>query len=273
MGTRILLVGGDGMLGSALHFVLNQELAGATLTVLVRKDLDIERGGWRDLPVAGQDWVLNAAGAINRRETSAHALWTVNAVFPHALAALCAEWGARLVHFSTDCVFDGSAGPNDESHHTTAHDAYGTSKIYGEPPMAMTLRTSIVGPERRRFYNLLCWALHQDRIDGFRNHRWNGISTVALARAVAKMIQGGVHVPGVRHVFAEDTTKYDLLRLICRCFAHGAELRGVDAPEARDMRLSTRHPEFLAALGLPPREQQILELPALATRDGAWQIA
>jgi dTDP-4-dehydrorhamnose reductase len=269
--TRILLIGGDGMLGSALNHVIERELLQAKLTVLRRRDFDIERGHWRDLPIARIDWVLNAAGIINRRDATAHALWTVNAVFPRALAVLCAEWGTRLVHFSTDCVFDGSFGPYDESHPGTAADPYGLSKIYGEPPSAMTLRTSIVGPERSRFYNLLCWALRQHRINGFRNRLWNGVTTVALARGVVRLIQAGLYVQGVRHVYAEDTTKHELLRLICRCFAHGAELHPADAPVPRDTRLATNHPDFLAVLGLPPRERQLAELPSLATREGAWQ--
>lgn len=270
---RVLLIGGEGMLGSALCHVLAHEMARpAELTVLTRAAFDILESPWDSLPVTGHDWVLNAAGAIHRRAAPAWEQWRVNAEFPHALADLCERASARLIHFSTDCVFDGR-GPADEATIPNANDAYGRSKACGEPPSAMTLRTSIIGPERRRFYNLMCWALRQPRIDGYRNHLWNGITTIALARAVALLIREGVHEPGIRHVYADDVTKHELLALICRCFGHVAELRAVDAECARDTRLRTRYPAFLAALDLPPLVGQVAELPCLCTPEGAWRPA
>ncbi len=269
---RVLLIGGDGMLGSALRHVLAHEMAASVaLTVPSRADFDILSARWDHLPVAGHDWVLNAAGVINRRTSAAQERWIVNTAFPHALATLCQIAGSRLVHFSTDCVFDGRQGPFDESAAPGAIDPYGRSKALGEPPTAMTLRTSIIGPERRRFYNLLCWALRQRHIDGYRNHRWNGVTTLALARAVAGLIRTGAHEPGIRHVHAEDVTKHELLAVICRCFSHAAELRAVNAADARDTRLRTRHPGFLAALDLPPLVEQVAELVTLCTPDGAWR--
>ena len=258
-------------MGTALRHVVQRELPGATVTVTTRAEFDIQYGDWRALPVAGHDWVLNAAGLINRRDADLQALWTVNAAFPHALAALCRECGARMVHFSTDCVFDGRPGPRDERSPADAGDPYGRSKAAGEPDSALVMRTSIIGPEQRRFYNLLCWALRQDSIDGFTNHLWNGVTTVALARAIVRLIRDGDFLPGLRHVHAEDTTKHDLLADICRCFGHPAALRRVAADRPRDTRLATLHAEFLASLQLPPREQQLRELVALSTRAGAWR--
>ena len=262
------------MLGSALHRVIARETGGTLgLTVLRRADFDILSARWDDLPVASHDWVLNAAGIINRRAGATQERWVVNTAFPHALASLCESHGARLVHFSTDCVFDGSQGPCDELVPPSANDAYGRGKALGEPATAMILRTSIIGPERRRFYNLLCWALRQTRIDGYRNHRWNGVTTLALARAVAGLIRDGVHEPGIRHIHAEDVTKHELLAVICRCFGHAAELRAIDAASRRDTRLRTRYPGFLESLELPPLVEQVAELVTLCTPDGAWRPA
>jgi dTDP-4-dehydrorhamnose reductase len=79
--------------------------------------------------------VINAAAytAVDRAEQEADVAMSVNARAPGALAAVCAQLGALLVHFSSDYVFDGAAGRA-----YTEHDAvsplgvYGRSKAAGE---------------------------------------------------------------------------------------------------------------------------------------------
>jgi len=78
------------------------------------------------------------------------------------LADYCESHNVPMIHLSTDCVFDGNSGLYVESDPTCAKDAYGQSKIDGEPQNAITLRTSIVGPEASNFYSLLCWFLTQE---------------------------------------------------------------------------------------------------------------
>jgi hypothetical protein len=48
-------------------------------------------------------------------------------------------------------------------------------------------------------------------------------------------------------------------------------IQPVAAPVARDRRLRTRHPEFLAACGLPSLDAQLAELPHLADERGQWR--
>ena len=72
-----------------------------------------------------------------------------NALLPHRAAALCKKRGARLIQFSTDCVFAGRNGPFAENSPTDAEDLYGRSKLLGElnDTVALTLRLSVIGPE------------------------------------------------------------------------------------------------------------------------------
>ncbi len=120
---------------------------------------------------------------------------------------------------------------------------------------------------------MLCWCLREGKVAGYVDHRWNGVTTLALAEAVRRIIEDGLFVPGIRHVHAEDTTKFALIGTIRRAFGHGGEVRPVAAPAARDMRLATRHPAFLAALRLPPLAEQMAALVPLATALGAWRDA
>ncbi len=266
--SRILLIGGDGMLGSALSRVLG---AAHSVTVLRRADFDIETGAWRALPVAGHDYVLNAAGMINKRQAEAGKFYTVNAVFPHALAELCSGHGVRLIHFSTDCVFAGTAAPYYEDARTDADDLYGQTKILGEPVTGMTIRTSIIGPELRNGYNLMCWALAQCEIKGFTNIFWNGVTTVALANAVNTIIERNLYVAGLRHVHATDCSKCDLVGMICTAFGSGAQITPVEWETVRDVRLRTRHADLLAQLNIPPIGEQIAALVPLSDRNGRWR--
>ena len=134
----------------------------------------------------------------------------------------------------------------------------------------MTIRTSIIGPELARFQNLLCWTLRQQVIHGFTNHLWNGVTTPELARCIDQIIRGDTFVRGVRHVYACDVSKADLISAICRFYGHRAEIIPFEAPGSCDRRLRTRFPEWLRRLNLSPLEEQIAALPSLTTVGGAW---
>lgn len=255
------------MLGTALRHVLSER---HELVCLDRHAFDIASDDWRHLSVDGFDYVLNAAGLINRRDAPDEHYYRVNAVFPHALSTLCALAGARLIHFSTDCVFDGRNGPFDEAAPTAAADLYGRTKALGEPLGALVIRTSIIGPESHNKYNLLCWTLAQRRINGFTNHFWNGVTTLELARMIARIIDEALFEPGIRHIYSEPLHKCDLVRLICETFGHDAQITPMPAPDMRDTRLCTVYPEFLARLDPHPLRQQIADLVAVSRPDGSW---
>ena len=97
------------------------------------------------------DIVINCIGVVKQLEHSNDPLLTIplNAVFPHSLARKCAEYGSRLIHISTDCVFSGSKGEYLEHEFPDAQDLYGLSKRLGEVDYfnSITLRTSIIGHE------------------------------------------------------------------------------------------------------------------------------
>jgi dTDP-4-dehydrorhamnose reductase len=142
---------------------------------------------------------------------------------PHRLARLCELIGARLVHFSTDCVFDGAHGSYTESDRATADDVYGRSKLLGEvdAPHAVTLRTSMIGPELGSYQGLLEWFLAQKAtVRGFRRAIFSGVTTLELARVVRDHILPRPDLRGVYHVGAEAISKFDLLTLIGRIYGH-----------------------------------------------------
>lgn len=105
--------------------------------------------------------VVNAAAytAVDRAEREPDLAWRVNAHAPGVLAGICARLGARLIHYSTDYVFDGSARrPYRESDPTAPLGVYGRTKRAGEErvlaanPQALILRTAwVYGLHGRNF--------------------------------------------------------------------------------------------------------------------------
>jgi dTDP-4-dehydrorhamnose reductase len=257
------------MLGSAVQRGLSGRHG---ITAPGRAEFNILSTRLEDLPVAGHDWVVNAAGLVPRRLAPEHEMMQVNGFFPLALAKACEQAGARCLHVSTDCVFAG-AGPHVESATPDAHDVYGRSKALGEAGGAMVLRTSIIGPEPGADaldrHSLLCWALRQSCLDGYVNHLWNGVTTWTLAGLIGTIIERDQFVPGVSHVHSETVTKYDLLRMICVAWRHDAEVRPVAAPEARDQRLASRGAGLCG--GVPALKDQLDVLAAMSSGRGQWR--
>jgi dTDP-4-dehydrorhamnose reductase len=108
---------------------------GDAATTLARAELDITDAEAVARAVAGFDAVINAAAytAVDDAETHEDDAFAINALGASNVARACAMHGARLVHVSTDYVFDGTAaGPYAEDAPTNPISAYGRTKLAGE---------------------------------------------------------------------------------------------------------------------------------------------
>jgi len=149
---KVVVLGAAGQLGRELV-----QSAGAQVEciALTRRDLDIGD------PVAvadglaqlAPDLLINAAAytAVDAAEKEAAAAHRANAEGPAHLARACKDMGARLIHISTDFVFDGAASiPYPVDAPTAPLGEYGRSKLAGEQavrailPEALVLRTGWV---------------------------------------------------------------------------------------------------------------------------------
>lgn len=158
---RILLIGAAGQVGSDLLPRLRPlgdvvattrsgDFPGTECIALDVADADAIR---RAIDGTRPDVVVNASAytAVDRAESEPDLADAVNHVAPRVMADACAGRGARLVHFSTDYVFDGEAGtPYDVDHPVGPTGVYGASKAAGEAairaacPDALILRTAWV---------------------------------------------------------------------------------------------------------------------------------
>jgi len=169
------------------------------------------------------DVIINCVGVLIKgsKENLKNAIY-INAYFPHWLKDVCEEIDCRLIHVSTDCVFSGKNGGNDENSIKDATDDYGKTKSLGEFDSInhLCIRTSIIGPElKQNGEGLLHWLFNQQgTIYGFKNVYWSGVTTLELAKVIHFSIEN--NILGLWNVTnGEPISKYDLLQKIIKIFS------------------------------------------------------
>lgn len=217
--------------------------------------------------------VINCIGIIKQLEESKSAEPTIhtNSLFPHQLARLCSESGAKLLHISTDCVFSGNKGnPYIETDESDAKDLYGKSKFMGEVTTAphLTLRTSIIGHELRGNKSLVEWVMSQKNCDvnGFTRALYTGLTTLELSKVVMNVIQNHKDLTGLYHVSVDEISKYDLIDMMNKVYNLGITLHKQDEFYC-DRRLDSQ--AFRNAIGYtPPPWRQLIEEMATDYQNG-----
>lgn len=239
MDKRILVLGGGGMLGHkvcellpaqgfdvyAAFRKLPAEPAACYQSVHLLDGIDVlnDTALKQAFAQSKPDVVINCIGIVKQINEAYDRYLSVaiNAFLPHRLNRLCQEYGARLIHISTDCVFDGKRGRYQETDLSDAEDLYGKSKYLGETDEtetnAVTLRTSIIGPElKTNTHGLLGWMLEQEgkTIKGFKKALFTGFTTAELTRIMTVIIKQQPSLSGLYQVASNPINKFDLLTLI-----------------------------------------------------------
>jgi len=166
------------------------------------------------------DVILNCIGITKRKipDFSLVNVIEINSLFPHKLANWAEIHSKRIIHFSTDCVFDGTTGNYSEESLTTANDLYGKTKALGEIIYnhTLTLRSSFIGQELFGKTELLEWFLAQKgkQIKGFKNTIYSGVSTLFMTQVVKKIILNYPDLHGLYQLATDSPiSKYDLISL------------------------------------------------------------
>lgn len=169
--------------------------------------------------------ILNCIGITKRKIdiNSPLEVLTINSVFPHQLANWAKPNKKRIIHFSTDCVFDGKIGNYNETSLTTAEDIYGRTKALGEINYnhTLTLRSSFIGQELFDRTELLDWFLSQDgkQVSGYKNTLYSGVSSLFMARVVTDIISNFPNLSGLYQLAPDKPiSKYELLSIAKEAF-------------------------------------------------------
>lgn len=166
------------------------------------------------------DVTINCIGIVKQSDLSKNYIESIsiNSLLPHKLNEYCFKNNSKLIHISTDCVFDGKKGMYSESDTPNADDLYGKSKQLGEVDYgcALTLRTSIIGHELQSSgFGLLSWVLSQTgTIKGFTNAFFSGFTTFELTKIILDYVIPKNINPGIYNVASNPISKFELLGLI-----------------------------------------------------------
>lgn len=184
----------------------------------------------------------------------------INQDFPHHLANLCEKYNTKLIHPSTDCVFNGLRGNYNENDIPDETNIYGLSKFLGEPKNCTVMRTSIIGEEvnNRRSFVEFVKQNEGKTIDGYVNHYWNGITCLQYAKNVEYMINNNYFWNGTRHICSPSSiTKYELCQIVNDVYDLNINIKQYETTETINKCLCTIYD---CPFNIPHLRDQIIEM-------------
>jgi dTDP-4-dehydrorhamnose reductase len=206
---KVVIIGAGGRLGAALTRECRRHFR---LTTFDHTQLDLSDPREIHTKIDDLDFkiLINAAAFTNvdlcERERD-HA-FRINAEAPRVLAEICQHKNARLIHFSTDYVFDGEKRePYTESDPANPISVYGESKRAGEKFVLQTedrhviVRVSwVFGPDRPSFIDgMIKRAREQERVDAIADKFATPTYTQDIAHALLQLLFNA-HATGILHI-------------------------------------------------------------------------
>jgi dTDP-4-dehydrorhamnose reductase len=204
---KIVILGAGGRLGAALlrEYRDKFDVAGFNHTQLNLSDLRAVREKLRNTSF---DVLINAAGftKVDLCETQPDRAFLINAEAPRVVAEICDQKNARLIHFSTDYVFDGAKRePYTEEDQASPISVYGESKLAGENNVLaaksqnLVVRVSwVFGPDRPSFIDALVQqAQENDEVDAVADK----FSTPTYTLDIAAMLPQFFDANGAKGIF------------------------------------------------------------------------
>lgn len=247
---KIIVLGKNGMLGRYVYTYFKN--LGYTTIGTTRKDIDVSDVNkiklidlFERLNLVKNDVVINCIGVIKPRIDELGILngIKINSELPHVLENILNPIGVKFIHPTTDCVFDGLDGNYNEDHPHNVTDVYGRTKSLGEPLNSMVIRTSIIGEEINQGRSLIEWVKsNKDKtVNGFINHKWNGITCLEFAKICEQVIKNNIDWIGVRHIFSpKSLNKEELTNLISKIYNLNINVLPFETPINCDRTLITK---------------------------------
>ena len=199
---KIVILGAGGRLGAALlrEYRDKFDVVGFNHAQLNLSDLGAVREKLRNTSF---DILINAAGftKVDLCETQPDRAFLVNAESPRVVAEICDEKNARLIHFSTDYVFDGAkCEPYTEEDQASPISVYGESKLAGENNVLaaksqnLVVRVSwVFGPDRPSFIDAMVQqAQENDKVDAVADKFSTPTYTLDIAAMLPRVFDGNV---------------------------------------------------------------------------------
>lgn len=226
---KILILGAGGMSGHMITRYLTSLNKYNIISVSRNNDTDYKIDIQKNLcdlsniiSIEDPDVIINCIGLLVKPsyENPEQAIY-INSFFPHWLRSITKKNKIKIIHLSTDCIFDGTKGNYKEKDFPSETSWYGRTKAMGEinDDKNLTLRMSIIGTELKlNGTGLFHWFMQQKGdVRGFSKCIWTGVTTLQLAKSIDDIITNTINLCGIYHLVPNKTiSKYELLRTIAR---------------------------------------------------------
>ena len=251
---KIVILGAGGRLGAALlrEYREKHDIAGFNHAQLDLASLSDIR---RTLDAMNFDVLINAAAFTNvdACETERERAFQINGEAPGILAQICNAKEAKLIHFSTDYVFDGEKrAPYTEEDEANPISLYGQSKLAGERNVLaaenghLVVRVSwVFGPDRQSFIDAMIKRAQQDeKVDAVSDKFSTPTYTHDLARILPQFfdraVEGGIlHFANAGKCTWQEYAQWALD--CCRDASIPVKARTVGAVKLREMKNWVAH--------------------------------
>ena len=230
MNERILLVG-KGFLGT--HIVLELQKKGVNIIATHH----IHQNNSISLDITNSNQVKNlfekqnpthvincaALGDVDFLQENKNIANKVNAIGAKNIAIACKKNKARLIHISTDAVFDGKKGNYVEKDLTNPVNVYGESKLQGEKEIRentddyVICRTNFFGidPNGKNFFNWILNAIKEDKkINGFTDIVFSPLDTKTLSIMIVELLHNDY--TGILHLAGDPISKFDFIQKVVK---------------------------------------------------------
>ena len=205
---KIAVIGKSGQLATCLREVASRELE---ITFYGSDQVDVTKAETY-VPLKSSDLIINCSAytAVDKAEECPEDAYAVNRMGVIKLVQFCEEYQIKLIHFSTDFVFEGKANtPYTEESFTGPKSIYGASKLAGEEVIlqsslsALVIRTSwLYSPFGHNFCKtMLRLGAESSELPVVNDQIGTPTSALDLARVVFQMIESGLpDTPELFHV-------------------------------------------------------------------------
>ena len=232
---RILICGSNGLLGQRLALLLGHETDYEVLNTSHHRSFVLDRQlfDYTQLDITSKsdvkslvssfrpDIILNAAAMTNvdACESDREAAWRANVVAVENLVEVARRIQAKLIHISTDYIFDGKNGPYKEDDRPNPINYYGKTKLAGENairsgglPFVILRTIDLYGTGVNVKNNFALWVINNLREgkaircvdDQIGNPTYVGDLASAVEKTIVQNKEGIYHVCG-----AEPISRYD----------------------------------------------------------------
>lgn len=228
---KILVTGANGQLGTSLRKIIQSSRIADSTIFTSHGELDITDGDTLSRFIADNDitHIVNCAGftAVDRAEEDKAACTAINSDGVKKLAMAADSYGAKVIHISTDFVFDGlTHRAYSESDKVNPMSHYGTSKRAGETallalaPESIIIRTSwLYSPDTDNNFpaKILAAARTEKQLKVVDDQIGSPTNADDLARAIVKILTTPQWFPGIYHYCNSGVcSRYDFAKVILR---------------------------------------------------------